>query len=92
MSAYIDSTYIGQMLGTDVRDALIASSATTLTTFIQAASALVDAAMTNAGYDIPATPTDQMKLATFGALLPLLHGARAGSTAPARLRLRRGSR
>jgi hypothetical protein len=74
MSAHITAAYVRLTLGTDVVGALAGTTA--LSQFIAQASALVDTGLVNAGYDIPATANDTVKLCTLGALLPLLHGAK----------------
>lgn len=88
MSTYIDSDYVDNAIGgEDERRGLTDVTSGTdsvLTQFIEDASALVDAALFQAGYDAPlgsGTPPDIVKRATLSVLIPSLY-ARKGLSPP----------
>lgn len=74
--AHIDQTYWRNAVGTAVADAIATGSA--LTQWIAAATAVVDTALKNSGYDSPSTANDTIKLATLGAMLEMAPAARKG--------------
>ena len=76
MSAHIDIEYLGHSLGADNVSAI--GSVDAINHIIGQASAMVDTALVNAGYAIPESAPDAVKLATLGAALPLLKGLRRG--------------
>jgi hypothetical protein len=80
MSAHITQAYWRHAVTTAVADGLASGSA--LTQYIAMASALVDTALVNAGYEVPTSANDTVKLATLGAMLPLIYGGRAGIQVP----------
>lgn len=83
MSTHVTVTYLNHMIGTATVSAIATGSA--LTTHIKAASALVDTALVNAGYSIPSSANDTIKLATLEMLVQTLHGLRKGISLPADL-------
>jgi len=82
MSEHINQAFVESMLGATTVDGLTDSTDANLTLYIQLASAKIDAGLLNAGYSSPSSASDFIKLATFGALLPMLYG-RKGLTPPA---------
>lgn len=76
MSAHIDYAYLELSLGADNVSAL--GGTAVVNHVIAQASAMVDTALINAGYAVPDTAPDAIKLATLGAALPLLKGIRRG--------------
>ena len=76
MSTHITTTYVNNAIGSSELTALMTSegTSTALTQLIQAASSIVDSALSNSGYTPPTSSApDMVKAATLGALLPLLY-------------------
>ena len=80
-TAYVGATYVANAIGSD--EQLAMATGTALTQLILSASSLVDAALSNGGYATPVggTVPEVVKLATMGALVPLLY-ARRGTPVP----------
>lgn len=76
MATHIDASYVGVYIGEDARDELSGSVAN-LTTMITDASAMVDSALTNAGYspdDIDSSDVPSLiKQATLGQVIRMLY-------------------
>ena len=85
---YIDSAYVGHAIGDARRDSLCPSAAA-LTQLMESATAKVRAAILHSGYSPPSVAElatldnsgPLLKLATLGALLPMLYG-RQGQEVP----------
>ena len=74
--AWIDTTYIDSFISTEVRTDLFTDEAgsPSVTTVIDAAQSIVEAALRNAGYTPPTTTANNdLKLATLGQFLRLAY-------------------
>ena len=81
MSYHVSYTEVDYAIGEAAAEALIDATDLIMDQLIQQASALVDSALNNAGYTPPGTSKGSesaaghlVKMATIGALLPLLYG------------------
>lgn len=78
-AAFIDATFVDRHLGQDVRLALFDDGAgyesATLTALINTASAILKAALQNAGYSAgDTTSSDLIRIATFGQFVLMAYG------------------
>lgn len=78
-AAYIDTTFVDRHIGQDARLALFDDGAgyeaATLTALINTASAILKAALQNAGYSPgDSTTSDLVKIATFGQFVLMAYG------------------
>lgn len=74
--AWIDTTYIDTFLSTEVRTELFTdeSGSPSVTTAIDAAQSIVEAALRQVGYVPPSTANDDLKLATLGQFIAIAYG------------------
>lgn len=85
MATHIDSTYVDYFIGSTERSALSDADSNVMTQLITSASAMVDSVLQNSGHDpdeiSAGSEPEVVKLATLGALLPMLYG-RKGLAVP----------
>lgn len=75
--AWITTGYIDAFLGAEVRAELFSDTTTTagaVTTLINSAQAVVEAALRHVGYTPPTTANEDLKLATLGQFVALAYG------------------
>ena len=74
--AWIDTTYIDSFLSEELRTELFTDETGTpsVTTLIDAAQAIVEAALRHTGYPVPETANNDLKLATLGQFVAMAYG------------------